>query len=340
LWADNIRHPGFRPEDIERDRAMALSGLSQSLADPMAIANRTYSHLLYGEGHAYGVALAGRAEALNAFSRDDLVAFHESWIRADNAVIYASGDTNLGTLVAELEVAFGDWTPPARPRGEKRVDPLARAGGSRVVLVDRPGAIQSVIRAGHLMPSGLDPRDFEIGAMNAVLGGHFTSRLNMNLREDKGWTYGASSFVSDARGPQAFGVATGVQTDRTAQAMAEIAKEIRALRGERPPTAREMELMTQGRVLALPGQLETNQATVGYLQQVDRFDRPDDYLASLPDRYAALSAEAIAATAREMLQPDDLIWVVVGDLARIEADIIALGLGPIEIWDAEGRRLR
>jgi predicted Zn-dependent peptidase len=340
LWADYIRNPGFRTEDLERDRALSLSALGQSLVDPAAIAYRAFSHLLYGAEHAYGVALEGRAETLNSFSRDDVVAFHESWIRPDNAVIYASGDTSLETLVAALNNAFGDWEAPARLRGEKALDALPQPEGNRVILIDRPGAIQSVIRVGHLVPPGLDPRDFEIDAMNDILGGNFTSRLNMNLREDKGWTYGASSFVGDARGPQMFGVSTNVQTDMTAPAMAEIGLEIRALRGERPATQQELDLMTRGQVLALPGRLETNQAVLGYLQHVERFDLPYDHLASLPDKYAALRPETITATAGEMLRPDALTWVVVGDLSKVEQAIRALDLGTVEVWDAEGRRLR
>lgn len=340
LWADYIRHPGFRPEDLERDRALTLSALSQSLANPTAIAHHTFSHLLYGEDHAYGVGLDNRAETLKSFTREDVVAFHESWIRPDNAVIYASGDITLEALVATLNEAFGDWQPPARTKGEKSLEPLPAAQSSRVVLVDQPGAIQSVIRVGHLMPSGLDPRDFRIDAMNSVLGGNFTSRLNMNLREDKGWTYGASSFVSGARGPQSFGVATNVQTDKTAEALTEIGREIREYRSSRPATREELDLMIKGEVLALPGRLETNNAVVGYLQYADRFDLPYDYLASLPGKYAALRPELITAAAVETLRPDALTWVVVGDLDKIEQSVRALDLGPVEVWDAEGRKVR
>ncbi len=340
LWADYIRNPGFRQEDLERDRALALSHLSQSLADPVSVADRTLSHLLYGEDHAYGVELSGRAETLKSFTRDDVIAFHESWIRPDNAVIYASGDTTLDALVSTLNEALGDWQAPDRAMVEKSLEALSFRQASRVVLVNKPAAIQSVIRVGHLMPSGLDVRDFEISAMNDVLGGNFTSRINMNLREDKGWTYGASSYISDARGPQLFAVATNVQTDKTAEAMAEIERELRELRTDRPATRAEVDLMIKGQVLALPGRLATNNALVGYLQYADRFDHAYDYLVSLPERYAALRPETITGTAKEMLRPDALTWVVVGDLEKVEPAIRALDLGPVEIWDAEGRRLR
>ena len=339
LWADYIRNPGFRAEDLERDRALNLSGLSQSLVDPGEIAQRTFSYLLYGPDHAYGTALAGRAETVKSRTREDLKAFHESWIRPDNAVIYASGNTDMAVLTTALENAFGDWKAPARAKGIKTLDAVAPQQAPRIVLVDKPGAIQSVIRVGQTVSTGLDAGDFELGALNDVLGGNFTSRLNMNLREGKGWTYGANSYIADARGPQVFAVATSIQTDKTAEALGEIAKEIGAIQKDRPATQAELDLLAKGQVLALPGQFETNSAMVGYLQYVNRFGRPYDYITTLPKKYAALAPGAITTTA-SALHPDSLTWVVVGDLAKIEAKVRALKLGSVEIWDAEGRKLR
>ncbi|MDV3456877.1 pitrilysin family protein [Sphingomonas sp. HF-S4] len=339
LWADYIRNPGFRAEDLERDRALHLSGLSQSLSDPGNIAERTFGYLLYGADHAYGVPLAGRAETIKSLSREDLIAFHENWIRPDTGVIYASGNTDMATLTAALEKAFGDWKTPARAKGVKTLDPVAGQAAPRVVLVDKPGAIQSVIRVGQIMPTGLEAGDFELRAMNDVLGGGFTARLNMNLREGKGWTYGANSYLADARGPQVFGVATNIQTDKTAEALSEIDKEIRGIRAGRPATRAELDLLTKGQVLSLPGQFETNQAMVGYLQYINRYGKPYDHVTTLPRRYAALTPETITANAAT-IRPEGLTWVIVGDLAKVEAKIRALKLGPVEVWDAEGRKLR
>ncbi|MBA3941867.1 MAG: peptidase M16 [Sphingopyxis sp.] len=340
LWANYIRTPGFRPDDLERDRTLSLSGISQSLAEPTAIAQRTFTNVLYGAAHPYGAQLAGRAETLQSFTRADVAGWHASWVRPDNAVIYASGDTTLEALTALLEKGFGSWTPPAQAKGSKTVAALPFATASRVVLVDKPGAIQSVIRVGQLLPDGLDPRNFDYDAANGVLGGSFTARLNMNLREDKGWTYGASSFINEQRGPQNFGVATSVQTDKTAEALAEIDKEIRAIRTDRPATQAEVDMMVKGNVLSLPGQFETNQAFVSYLQYVSLYDKPYDYLTTLPAKYGALTPAAVTKAADEMLRPDAMSWVIVGDLSKIEAKVRALSLGPVEVWDAEGRKLR
>jgi len=339
LWADYIRNPAFRPADLERDRQQHLSGLSQSLVDSDQIAQRTFTSLIFGPDHAYGVPLSGRADAIKSITREDLVGFHDSWIRPDNAVIYAAGSTDLATLTAALEKAFGDWKAPAMPKGAKTIDTVAEAIAPRVVLIDKPGAIQSVIRVGQILPSGSDSRTFEIGAMNDVLGGSFTARLNMNLREDKGWTYGASSGIAEARGPQAFAVATGVQTDKTSEALGEIDKELRGIRGTRPATQAELDLLSKGEVLSLPGRFETNNAMVGYLQYVNRFGRPHDWITTLPGAYAALKPETITGSA-QLLHPDAMTWVVVGDLSKIEAKVRALKLGPVEVWDPEGRKLR
>jgi zinc protease len=339
LWADYIRNPGFRAADLERDRQQHLSGLSQSLVDPNDIAHRTFTSLIYGADHAYGLPLSGREATLKAMTRDDLVAFHDTWIRPDNAVIYAAGNTDIATLTAALEKGFGSWKAPAMAKGAKTLAPVAPATAPKIVLVDKPGAIQSVIRVGQVMPDGSDPRYFEMGAMNDLLGGNFTARLNMNLREGKGWTYGASSGIAEARGPQLFGVATSVQTDKTSEALAEIDKELRGIRGTRPATQAELDLLSKGEVLSLPGRFETNNAMVGYLQYVNRFGRPYDWITTLPGAYAALKPDTITASA-QLLHPEAMTWVVVGDLSKIEAKVRGLNLGSVEVWDAEGHKLR
>jgi zinc protease len=240
--------------------------------------------------------------------------------------------------MAVLEKGFGDWRAPAEPLIAPAIAPVAAPARARVVLIDRPGAIQSVIRVGQVTLDGRDPRNFDLDLLNGVLGGGFTARLNMNLREGKGWTYGAGSSVGDARGPQAFAVSTSVQTDRTAQALTEIRRELREIGGARPTTAEELELYRRGQVLTLPDRYGTNNAMVGYLRQVSRLGRPYEWLATLPDRYAAATPRSVTDAAA-LLDVDALTWVVVGDLDKIEADIRAADIGEVEIRDAEGRRL-
>ena len=339
LWSRYIREPGFREGDVERERATALSGLQQALVNPDSIAGSVFNYLIYGPDHAYGAPLAGRTDIIGSYVRDDLVAFHQAFIRPDNAVIFAAGDADFDTLMAALEKSFGDWRTPSQPKGGKTIASLDDQAAPRVVLVDKPGAIQSVIRVGQVAPTGLDPRNFDLGVLNGVLGGGFTARLNMNLREDKGWTYGASSGVGEARGPQVFVVATSVQTDRTAESLTEIARELNDIGGARPVTPEELELFRRGEVLTLPDRFETNNAMVGYLRYVSRFDHPYEWITTLPERYAT-ATPATVTNAAALLHPEAMTWVVVGDLSKIEAGIRSLGLGAVEVWDAEGRRLR
>ncbi len=339
LWADMIESPGFRDADLERDRQNALNGLQQAKADPGSIAASTYKYLMYGPDHAYGTRLAGRADTIASYSRADLTAFHQRWIRPDNGTIYAAGDVDFDALIATLERHIGTWKAPTVAKGSKTLAPLTAQAAPRVVLVDKPGAIQSVIRVGQIMPDGLDPANFDLDALNGVLGGGFTARLNMNLREAKGWTYGAGSGIGGGIGPQTFTVNTSVQTDQTAPALSEIAKELHGITGKRPVTAQELNLFVRGQVLTLPDQFETNNAMVGYLRWVEQYDRPYDWLTTLPRRYAALTPETLTKTAK-MLNPDAMTWVIVGDLSKIETGVRALNLGPVEVWDADGKKLR
>lgn len=324
LWANYIRNPGFRADDLQRERALSLSALSRSLSDPGEMAQRTLTGVLYGQNHAYGVALGGRAEIIKSFTREDISAFHDRWIRPDNAIIYASGDTTLAVLVPALEKAFGDWKAPATLKGTKSIDTIPPETAPRIILIYKPGAVQSVIQVGQIVPAGLDGRAFNVDAMNGILGGNFTSRLNMNLREAKGWTYGVNSGVGDARGPQIFAVATNIQTDKTSEALTEISKEVQAIRKDKPVTQQELDMLAKGEVLGLPGRFETNQAVVQYLEYVNRFDKPFDYIASLPGKYAALRPETVTSTASEILHPEALTWVIVGDLGKVEPKIRAL----------------
>ena len=341
LWADYIRNPAFREEDLERDKALTLSALSRSMSDPGSIAWNVFSHLLYGDDHPYGTTLSGREDAIRSFTREEVQRFYQSWIRPDTATITVVGDISLAEATSVLERAFGSWKAPSTAPGSKFVDqePETAAGGT-VILIDKPGAVQSAIRVGHLMPNGLSEDDFDIRAMNDVLGGSFTSRLNMNLREDKGWAYGAGSAISSARGPQAFSASVSVQMDKTAEAMAEIDREIRDLAGTRPPNEEEIDLIVKGETLSLPGRFETNWSVMRYMQYVERLGLPFDHIETLAGRYHALTPSGVGATATKYLRPDDLVWVVVGDLSKVEDEIRAGDFGTVEIWSPEGERLR
>lgn len=339
LWADMIRHPAFRQEDIARAKAQALSRLAQSENNPDGLASDAFGSVIYGEGHAYATRLGDRRAVIESYDRDDLTAFYDAYFRPDNATIYASGASGFDEFMAELEDAFGDWKVPQSPLGTKSVTDLAAQDAPRVILVDKPGAIQSVLRVGRIVPDGLDPINFDLDIANSVLGGGFTSRLNTNLREQKGWTYGAGSGISSAVGPQVFQISTSVQTDKTAEALVEIRKELDGITGARPASEAELELVRRGEVLTLADRFETNNAMVGYLQYVDRFNHPVNWIESLPHRYAAITPARVTQVS-SLLDPEAMTWVIVGDLSQIEEGVRALNLGPVEVRAPDGRIIR
>ncbi|MDG1996039.1 MAG: pitrilysin family protein [Emcibacteraceae bacterium] len=341
LWADVIRNPGFRSADIERDRSLTLANLENAKMSPSSIAGNLLSTVLYGSDHVYsGNTIPQKQEAIKSISLQDLLDFHELWIRPDNAKIYVVGDTNIDEITMELNKAFGDWKAPKRPKGDKKLTDAPYADKTRIILVDRPDAVQSIIRAAHLVSPSTDDNAFNINAMNDILGGEFTSRINMNLREDKGWSYGASSYVSQAIRQRSFRISTSVQTDKTAPSMQEIIKEVKEYQKTRSPSDEEMTLMIKGRTLPLPGRFATSRSVISYIMSNERYGRPYNYAETLSDKYKALTPEMMQQAANENLRPDAMYWVVVGDLSKIEDNIRALNLGEVEVWDANGKKLR
>ena len=239
LFADVVLNPSFPEAEFDRRRRQQLAAIAREKVQPMGMAMRVFPRLLYGEGHAYSQPLTGSGSeaALNALTLDGLRAFHDTWFRPDNATLIVVGDVTLAELRFALEARFAGWEPGEVPRKNLgTVDPQA---DTVVYLIDRPDSEQSIIFAGHVAPPRGDPSDLQIQTMNNVLGGGFTARVNMNLREDKGWSYGAQSVLIDAAGQRPFFVFAPVQTDRTAESMAEIDMEISstaaAATGRRPP---------------------------------------------------------------------------------------------------------
>ena len=341
LFADVVLNPSFPEAEFDRRRRQQLAAIAREKVQPMGMAMRVFPRLLYGEGHAYSQPLTGSGSeaALNALGLDGLRAFHDTWFRPGNATLIVVGDVTLAELEPALEARFGDWEPGGVPR--KNLGAVEPQAETVVYLVDRPDSEQSIIFAGHVAPPKSDPRDLRIETLNDVLGGGFTARINMNLREDKGWSYGARGLLIDAAGQRPFFVFAPVQTDRTADSMAEIDQEINGIRGGggRPPTAEELARVKDQRTLTLPGRWETNRAIMADLVEMVRFGLPDDHWETYADTVRALDLDDVAAEADRFLQPDRLIWVVVGDRARIEESVRALGLGELRFLDADGNRV-
>ena len=245
-----------------------------------------------------------------------------------------AGDVSLAEIAPKLEALFGSWQPGEAPR--KPVESGAAGAAPGVYLIDRPGAQQSLIVAGHLVPPKSDPRDVAFDAFNQLLGGSFSGRINMNLREDKHWSYGAYSLLFDARGERPFIVYAPVQTDRTAQAMAEIRRELEAVLERRPPTAEELASAKDQATLTLPGRWETSAAVAQDVAEQVRFGLPNDHWSRYADRVRALDLAQVTAAGRALLAPKRLVWLVVGDRAAIEPGIRGLGLGELRTLSADG----
>lgn len=341
LWADVVQNPAFRTEDIERDRSITLAQLEEAKMSPNSIAGNLLSTVLYGDDHVYsGRTIIERERMVRNINRQDLLDFHEMWIRPDNATIYVVGDTTLDEITADLNKHFGKWKNPDRPKGSKNLTDAEYADSTQIILVDRPEAVQSIIIGAHLVSPSSDENAFNINAMNDILGGEFTSRINMNLREDKGWSYGAGSSISQAIRQRSFRVSTSVQTDKTADSMQEIINELKEYQQNRPPTEQELSLMVKGNTLPLPGRFATNRSLLSYIMSNEHYGRPYNYAETLYEKYASLSPDILQKAAQDNLRPDAMTWVVVGDLNSIEQNVRDLNLGTVEVWDANGNKLR
>ncbi|HLF11978.1 MAG TPA: pitrilysin family protein [Gammaproteobacteria bacterium] len=339
LWSDMIQNPAFDPEEIERQRRQRIAGIAQEKAEPVALALRLLPPVIYGPGHAYGVPFTGSGteQSIASITRDDLVAFKNSWLRPDNARLFIAGDTTIAEITPLLERAFREWRAPNAPLLEKNIADVELPSSPRVILIDKPGSPQSFILAGHVIPGLGSERDLAIDAMNGVLGGTFTARINMNLREEKGWAYGARTQLQGARGPRPMLVYAPVQTDRTGDSVAELIRELTTIKTSRPIAPNEMSRVIAGSTRELPGQFETAGAVLGSLITSARYGRPLDYAATLTERYEALSLSDLQSAASDLVQPASLIWVIVGDLSQIRSQVEALNIAPVEIWNDDGQ---
>ncbi|OAX53692.1 M16 family metallopeptidase [Xanthomonas graminis] len=342
LFADIVRNPAFKAEDIERVRGQRLASIAQEKTEPQSLALRTLPPLLYGPHHPYGVPLTGSGteEAIKSLSASDLTAFQNSWLRPDNLRILVAGDTTLAQIIPQLDTAFGDWQPPAATHPSKTLSQVAAQPKPRVFLINRTDAPQSLILAGLLAPSTKAPNNLTIGVANGAFGGTFTSRLNMNLREDKRWAYGAESFMIDAQGQRPFLFFAPVQTDKTAESVAEILKEAKAVVGDKPLTNEEIANIKNQRIRALPGSFETTGAVLGAVESIVQYGRPDDYVQTLKTRLEGIDQATAEAAIKEIIAPQAMTWVIVGDLKQIEAPVRALKLGEVQVLGSDGQPVK
>ena len=342
LWADVIQRPRFADADIERVRQMTLAGIKQEKSRPNSLALRLLPPLLFGEGHPYAIPFSGSGNeaSISSLKREDLIAFHQDQVRPELATFIVVGDTTLAEITPLLEKHFAQWKVEGNTPSIPQPAEIPRPSTSRMILVDQPGAIQANIFIGQLVPStkAADALQFDIA--NSVLGGEFSSRLNMNLREDKSWSYGSYSSTQSALGQRPWLVMAPVQIDRTLDAVRELQRELTEyVDSTRPATSEEVQKIVNNNVRGLPGSYETARNVMAAIGGILRFDRQDDY----PVQYKALQESVTVdqvQLAAKTLDPGALTWVIVGDLSKIEQPLRELMGDKVSVLDSDGKPLR
>ncbi|HEX8128848.1 MAG TPA: insulinase family protein [Pyrinomonadaceae bacterium] len=337
IYADVLLNPAFPETDLKRLRGTRLASLQQQRDNADAIAGLVYSSILYGNKHPYGRPLLGNEGSLTALSQEDVRRFYETHYRPNNAALIVAGDVTAATLLPKLERAFAAWKPGQVPAADVSMTPPARERAG-IYLVDKPGAAQSVIQIGQVGVARSTPDYFPLLVLNSMLGGQFVSRINLNLREDKGYTYGARSNFDYRRGAGPFTASGGVFTNVTKESVSEFLKELRGIRGEIPVTERELEYAKQGILRGFPRGFETPGQIADRLSQAVLYNLPDDYFNSYSARVRAVTLADITRVANRYLDPSRMAILVVGDRKAVEPGLRSLGIGEgITLLDVEGR---
>jgi predicted Zn-dependent peptidase len=332
LLGDIIRNPAFEPAEVERIRRQQLASIAAELTQPAGIARRALPALLYGSAHPYGRPFtgSGTAEVVGALTRDELIAFHQAWIRPDNATIFVVSDLPMARVRAAFERALGDWSAPATARGTKNFDVAVPPTRPRIVVVNRPQSPQSFILAGQVLNAEGTDDLLNLTAANEVLGGSFLARINMELRERRGWSYGAFGGVSLFEHRSPYIIQAPVQADRTGDSIAAVREQVSAFLTNDGVRANELNRNILGNTRQLSGQFETSPAVLGALRSNELYDRPDNYWETVADRYRGMTQQVLDTTARQYIDADNFVWVVVGDAAVVRPQLERLGL-PIEV---------
>ena len=332
LLADVALRPAFAPAEIERVRSQRLTALLQQRDDPNVLAARVMARALYGDAHPYGSLELGTEGSLKAISQADLRGFWQDGFAPGNAALVVAGDVTAADLRALAEKHFGQWTGGAAPA--QLPAPLT-AAARRILVVDKPGSPQTALRIGAVGVPRATPDFVPLEIMNTTLGGLFSSRINMNLREQHGYAYGANSYFAYRRGPGPFVITSEVRTDATAQSVSEVLKEVQRMRRE-PISADELKLARDAYSRSLPAEFETSRSAVGSIAELYIYGLPLDYYTTLPASIDQVTDADVQRAAMRHLNPDTMTIVAVGDRGRIVPALRKLNVGKVELRDAEG----
>lgn len=338
LYTDILLHPTFPADVWKHKQALFTSNFEENKRTPQGKSALVYSKMLYGPDHPYSAVLT--PEIVKNLSVDDFRTFYKKWIRPDSATILIVGDTTLADIVPKLEKRLGGWkaqgTAPVKP---SLPDPAVPTR-PRVILFDQPGAESSLISVAETGPARNAP-DYDVSDVaDTVLGGYFLSRLNMKLREEKGWSYGANSRLATQRLLGQLDIGTAVQTDKTAPAMREIERELHEIGSTRPPTGKEIEKAKNAMVLGMSAMLQSPDGALRLYRDTYEYDLPTDYWNNYVQTIQGMTTTQVQAAAKQLYRPSQSTWFVIGDLSKIEADIRKLDLGEVMVYNADGHRVR
>jgi zinc protease len=332
LFKEGLLNPTFPQVELDKVKKRWLAGIDQELNSPASMANREIRTLVYGSGHPYAKASSsGIKSTVEAFKREDLIDMYSKLTNPNDATFIITGDISLDEATQLLNNKFTDWTSLNETSAKVDLFNVEDQASPRVFLIDKPGAIQSYILAAQLLPPTNSDDDILIDYMNYAIAGSFTSRLNMNLREDKSWSYGVRTSTGYSQGQRLMRMTAPVQTDKTAPAILEILREYDEYINTTPINADELSKIKNARTLRLPGQYETLSALLGGIEDIVKYNRDFNYLDTIADKRNSIKLEDVRLASTKYLDTNKWTWVIVGDLKEIESPIRELNIGNLEI---------
>lgn len=338
LAADVLRNPTFDEKEVALLKDVAAASIAQGKTNPSTVASRYIEAVMY-EDHPYG-GMPSSAEDVLSLTKADLRAAYERRIRPQDLTIYVVGGIEPAFLIDTLNKHFGDWKPAKGESATVDVMTAPEKRAPRVIVFDMPDAPQSNIVAVQVVDPPYQQGHTEFSLANMIYGGNFTSRINSNLREEKGWSYGVRSSIASMSGPRTWRITAQVQTDKTAESIVELLEELRAIDADRPFETQELDKVRNERIRKLPAVTATAFGILGYLADNELYSRADDYVEQRKGEYEAVSLDTLAPEFNKRVDRAGLTWFISGDLATIEESIAALNLGEIEVWDTDGNRVR
>lgn len=336
ILSDVILHASFPEDQFKILKEQRLSQIDFEKSDPNDLVRRVLPALIYGKDHPYGMPQSGSGytASVNGLTRNDMIAWRDTWFKPGNSTLIVTGNISMNKLQPALETAFGTWKEGNVPTKNIQTVPATKAG--KVFLIDKPEATQSVIVAAHISAPGGKENEAAIETFMRNFGGMSTSRLNRNLRLDKHWSYGAAGVLTNSRGQRMFTVIAPVQTDKTKESMTEVSKEINDVAGQRPLQGEEYASIMRNMTLRLPARFSTLQSLESAAANIINYNLPDDYWQSYSAKVRSLTEQQLNDASKEIVHPGEIIWLVIGDLKKVEAGIKELNLGEIIYLDTDG----